>query len=206
MGTRRFRVPRESSADDAQPASFSDLQRRCAIVASQQTPRSGCRLPYDPAPGLSAGSCVQPPLALVRETLWESRLLSLRRVVSQRQPLGESSPIQKKTTSAPPLLRASKCHPWTSSPFRSLKRRLFVILSAALGDGLHTFVDRPWRIGNEGQGAAAPPQKSRAAGCGLSLPSARRAPLTAHAKHPTLDDANTLMSIRGGPSATLRRG
>ena len=177
MGTRRFRVPRESSADDAQPASFSDLQRRCAIVASQQTPRSGCRLPYDPAPGLSAGSCVQPPLALVRETLWESQLLSLLRVVSQRQPLGESSPIQKKTTSAPPLLRASKCHPWTSSPFRSLKRRLFVVLSAALDDGLRTFVDRPWRIGNEGQRAAASTGKTHAqpaADCLFRRPGAHR--------------------------------
>jgi hypothetical protein len=173
MGTRRLRVPRESSADDAPPASFSDLQRRCAIATSLRKPKSGCRLPYDRAPVLSAGSCVQPPLALVHETLWESQLLSLLRVVSQRQPLGESSPIQKKTTSAPPLLRASKCHPSTSSPFRSLKPRLFVVLLAALDDDLHTFVDRPWRFGNEGQGAAAPPEKSRAAGGGLSLPSAR---------------------------------
>jgi hypothetical protein len=159
MGTRRSRVPGESSADDAPPASFFDLQRRCAIATSLRKPKSGCRLPYDPAPVLSAGSCVQPPLALVHETLWESQLLSLLRVVSQRQPLGGSSPIQKKTTSAPPLLRASKCHPWISPSFRSLKRRLFVVLSAALDDGLHTFVGRPWRIGNEGQGAAAPPEK-----------------------------------------------
>jgi hypothetical protein len=55
-------------------------------------------------------------------------------------------------------------------------------------DDLHTFVDRPWRIGNEGQGALASTGKnSRATGGGLSLPPARRAPLTAYAKRPALD-------------------
>jgi hypothetical protein len=45
-------------------------------------------------------------------------------------------------------------------------------LLAALDDGLHTFVGRPRRIGNESHGAAAGGQKtSRGASGGLSLPS-----------------------------------
>src|SRR5262245_36186034 len=111
MGTGRCRVLSKSSADDSPPVSFFDRRRRCASVTSLRKPKSGCQLPYDLAPALSAGSCAQPPLTLVREALLESQLLSLLRVVSQRQPLGESSQIPKKTPSAPPLQRAPSITP-----------------------------------------------------------------------------------------------
>ena len=172
MGTRRCRMPRGPSADDVQPASFFDLQRRCAIATSLRKPKSGCRLPYDPAPVLSAGSCVQPPLALVRETLWESRLSSLLRAVSQRRPLEESSPIQKKTPSAPPARTRLSCHSWISSP-ASLAETSIVCRFAGSTGRLFTHLRRsPLAIGNEGQGPAAAARKTRAAGGELPLPPA----------------------------------
>ena len=180
MGTRRCRMPRGPSADDVQPASFFDLQRRCAIATSLRKPKSGCRLPYDPAHAPSAGSCAQPPLALVRETLWESRLSSLLRAVSQRRPLEESSPIQKKTPSAPPARTRLSCHSWISSP-ASLAETSIVCRFAGSTGRLFTHLRRsPLAIGNKGKAPLRLPEKARTAGGELPLPPLTRQDLHVH--------------------------
>jgi hypothetical protein len=151
---------------------------------------------------------VQPPQALVRETPLGSQLLSLLRVVSQRQPLGESAPIQKKTTSAPPLPRASKCHPWTSPGVSLAETSVIRLLVGSAGRRFthlrrSSLAHRHRRLRRAA--AAARKNDPRApSNCLFRRHGARRRLLKLSSgppRHP-----NTFMSIRGRPSAILRRG